>query len=177
MYRLVAHVGAIPFDKSGFEKSLRAHNASCAVRDYQTKRGALASAPSGRLEVLVVNRATFPRSQSANRQLLLDNARGNENQQLGFVLLLRGLLEEHANKWDVAQEWHLGDVGAGGLFKDAAKYRCIAVIDQNLGFKRLCVYGGYIAARTRNQLPDRILLDFQVHQDLVVWRNLRRDIK
>ena len=44
----------------------------------------------------------FRKKRSANRQLFLDNARRNENQQFGFVLLLRGLLEEQADEWNIA---------------------------------------------------------------------------
>jgi len=108
-----------------------------AIRNYQTKRGALASAPSGRLEVLVVNRPILQTAELAHRQLFLDDAWGDEDQQFRFVVLLGGLLEEVAEERNVTEDRYLGHVGAGGLFEDATQHGGVAVIHQNLCLQRL----------------------------------------
>ena len=108
----------------------------------------------------------------------LDDARRQEDQQLGLFAAAPRRLEQVAEIRYVAEERDLGHVVVDRFFVDAADDRGVAVVDGDLRDDVLGVDRRHeSAAGDRHELADRVLADFDRHDDAVVRRDLRRHVE
>src|SRR6185437_5692351 len=106
---------------------------------------------------------------------LVEDARGDEDQQLRLVVLVVLLAEQRAQHRHVAEERHLDGVDALGEFIHAAQHHGLAVVHQHRGIDLALVQlRDQAAARIGHERVDRVLGDLELHEDAVVGRNGRR---
>src|SRR3954469_11604480 len=111
--------------------------------------------------------------RSANREPFGDDPWRDEHQQLRLVAAGGGVLEEKADERQVAEERHLGDVGAVVLFVNTADDDRSTVLHQHLG---LDVLGVDLHASCRRGAR-LVFVDVERHDDVAVRRDLRLDLQ
>src|SRR5688572_14421966 len=105
----------------------------------------------------------------AQRQAILDDLRGNEDQQLRAIVDLPVLLEQEAHVGQVAQHRHLVGRRALLLGVDAADHHRAAILDQHLGHDLL----GCDRRAGQRFFRAAVLVYVQVHDHVVIGRDLR----
>src|SRR5690606_11245981 len=100
---------------------------------------------------------------------------GDEDQQLALALALHGLAEQAAEVGQVAKERHLGNARLLLRLIDTTEHHGFAIGHQHLGFDLGDVDGGNTTGHV--DLAHRVLVDHQVHDDVVVRRDLRGNVQ
>src|SRR6266481_6197109 len=110
---------------------------------------------------------------SALAHALLDDARRDEYEELGLVVAPGAAAKQHAEERQISEERHFCDNGIDVLGINTADHDRAAVLHQHLGLHVL----GVDREPGGGGLAYRVLVEIQLHDDVAVGRDLRRDLE
>src|SRR6266699_6715667 len=90
---------------------------------------------------------------SALAHALLDDARGDEHEELGLVVAARAAAKQHAEERNISEERHFCDNGVDVLSINAADHDRAAVLHQHLSLHLLGVDGQARAGALPTRVP------------------------
>src|SRR5210317_1306319 len=104
----------------------------------------------------------------------LKNPRRYEDQQFGLVVRPLLAAEQHTSKRNVTKERYLTDCLTALCLVDATKNHRLAISNEHLGLNgaRIDTWNRTAKSASRNDFADIILADHEVHEDVVIRRNL-----